>query len=343
MFTLIQRDSVIHSFINAILADPADDTVRLTFADWLDEHEQPDRAEFIRIQVKLARALEDDPSCKDLRSRENELLAIHKTMWLGEKVEVAPPSCWEFRRGFPEVLILTSAIEMSRIASTISSPHLSGVFFIDLSFNEISGSRTSALTTAPRPPHLTRLYLSGNGINDIDIAELSNSEIIQKLSSFRVDLNQIGDAGAQSLAFMQADNLTELCLSWNNIGDAGAIALGESPRLVNLCNLALCRNQISAAGVTGLAASPQLSRIRILDLSGNSIGDAGAEALAHSNHLSELTNLNLSWCQISDIGAKILAESPRLARLKTLDIRCNQLSDECVSACKLQLGARLVF
>lgn len=41
-------------FMAAILADPADDTHRLVYADWLEEHGgEPERAEFIRTQVTL--------------------------------------------------------------------------------------------------------------------------------------------------------------------------------------------------------------------------------------------------------------------------------------------------
>jgi uncharacterized protein (TIGR02996 family) len=43
------------ALLRAICAEPADDTARLVYADWLDEHEQPERAEFIRVQVDLAR------------------------------------------------------------------------------------------------------------------------------------------------------------------------------------------------------------------------------------------------------------------------------------------------
>lgn len=39
----------------AILAAPDDDTPRLVFADWLDEHGEPERAEFIRVQCELYR------------------------------------------------------------------------------------------------------------------------------------------------------------------------------------------------------------------------------------------------------------------------------------------------
>ncbi|MBY0460427.1 MAG: TIGR02996 domain-containing protein [Gemmataceae bacterium] len=46
-------------FLRAIAADPGDDTPRLAFADWLDEHDQHPRAEFIRLQIELERT---DPS-----------------------------------------------------------------------------------------------------------------------------------------------------------------------------------------------------------------------------------------------------------------------------------------
>lgn len=39
----------------AVLANPDDDTVRLVYADWLQEHGDEARAEFIRVQIELAR------------------------------------------------------------------------------------------------------------------------------------------------------------------------------------------------------------------------------------------------------------------------------------------------
>ena len=43
------------AFLQAILESPDDDTPRLAYADWLDEHGDPDRAEFLRVQGLLAR------------------------------------------------------------------------------------------------------------------------------------------------------------------------------------------------------------------------------------------------------------------------------------------------
>ncbi|HUR53397.1 MAG TPA: TIGR02996 domain-containing protein [Gemmataceae bacterium] len=62
------------AFRSAIVADWRDDTVRLAAADWLDEHGDPDRAAFIRIQVELART---DPKSLDadhLRVKERAYL-----------------------------------------------------------------------------------------------------------------------------------------------------------------------------------------------------------------------------------------------------------------------------
>lgn len=42
------------ALLNAIIAKPEDDAPRLAYADWLDEHDQPERAEFIRVEVERA-------------------------------------------------------------------------------------------------------------------------------------------------------------------------------------------------------------------------------------------------------------------------------------------------
>src|SRR5262245_66447440 len=44
----------------AVCADHEDDTLRLAFADYLDELDDHDRAEFVRLQVEFARLLTDD-------------------------------------------------------------------------------------------------------------------------------------------------------------------------------------------------------------------------------------------------------------------------------------------
>ena len=94
-------------FLPALLADPDDDTLRLAMADWLDEHDQPARAEFIRVQVALARGVSDPDSRWYLGRRQRDLLAAHDAEWVAPLAEVlglrvGEWSGWAFRRGFVE-------------------------------------------------------------------------------------------------------------------------------------------------------------------------------------------------------------------------------------------------
>jgi uncharacterized protein (TIGR02996 family) len=88
------------ALLAAIIAAPDDDLPRLVYADWLDEHGQPDRSEFIRVQCRLNVAGRPAPGDAE---RAFELEEANRGRWLiglphGEGV------VWTFRRGFPEVL-----------------------------------------------------------------------------------------------------------------------------------------------------------------------------------------------------------------------------------------------
>ena len=77
--------------LRAILENPDEDTPRLMYADWLDEHDDAARAEFIRLQCKLADRLRrehvpaDDPDTK----REFELQRQLGARWLAEMPALA--------------------------------------------------------------------------------------------------------------------------------------------------------------------------------------------------------------------------------------------------------------
>src|SRR5215217_5840813 len=81
------------ALLAAIRAAPDDDAPRLVYADWLDEHGQPERAEFIRLQCERARP--DDPA---LRRQEAELLAAQHDAFAGPLA--APHLRFRFDRGF---------------------------------------------------------------------------------------------------------------------------------------------------------------------------------------------------------------------------------------------------
>ena len=98
----------------AILANPDDDTVRLAYADWLDENGHPERAEFVRVQIELSRLVlpvtGEDTRYNVLSARERELIGEHSRTW--EKVFSADlPSnrqTWfAFRRGLVGFVMCT--------------------------------------------------------------------------------------------------------------------------------------------------------------------------------------------------------------------------------------------
>jgi uncharacterized protein (TIGR02996 family) len=88
------------AFLAAIIAEPDEDTPRLALADWLDEHGDPARAEFIRVQVELARLPPGDPRRVVLEDRADDLLAEHEFAWLGATEERLV--YWRWNRGFVE-------------------------------------------------------------------------------------------------------------------------------------------------------------------------------------------------------------------------------------------------
>src|SRR5262245_44558022 len=97
------------ALLAAIYDAPDDDAPRMVFADWLDDHGEAARAEFIRLQLRLAALGEDDAGRDALVRREEELLAANREAWIAEVptwagVEVEP----RFRRGWPEAAECTA-------------------------------------------------------------------------------------------------------------------------------------------------------------------------------------------------------------------------------------------
>jgi uncharacterized protein (TIGR02996 family) len=98
------------AFLRAIRANPDDDTARLVFADWLDEHDDP-LGEFIRVQLELEpiRYRIDNPRAMELHKREDELLRAHRDDWIPTNELLTNPSDFGpvFRRGLPDYACLS--------------------------------------------------------------------------------------------------------------------------------------------------------------------------------------------------------------------------------------------
>jgi uncharacterized protein (TIGR02996 family) len=89
-------------FLAAVASDPDDDLPRLVFADWLDEHGDHARAEFIRLQCHTARVGPLDPTWAPAKLREFDLFKANEAKWRpGRRVETSHTLFAHWRRGFP--------------------------------------------------------------------------------------------------------------------------------------------------------------------------------------------------------------------------------------------------
>src|SRR5215468_8970682 len=93
------------AFLNAIREAPDDDGPRLIYADWVEDHGDPARAELIRGQCRLARLDEGAAERGALEKHLRELLAAREKDWLPAELTAIGARA-EFRRGFVERLSL---------------------------------------------------------------------------------------------------------------------------------------------------------------------------------------------------------------------------------------------
>ncbi len=253
------------AFLQAILDAPDDDAPRLLFADWLDDHGDPDQAEFIRVQIALARGGAVAPG---LRRREQELLAIHQAEWADPVKGLAV--AWCFQRGFIHEVraelksLIVDADEMFR-----RTP-ITRLQLLASSRREVRFDLLALLADCPHLSRLTHLDLSGCG-------------------DFRGGL-------AALLVSPHLTNLTSLHLAGCRVGDAGVRALAGWPGLTRLVYLDLRDNGVSAAGLRQLARSLEQRatggdppRLRALLLDDNPFGAPGWRAVVASPILRRAT------------------------------------------------------
>src|SRR5258708_31097953 len=92
------------AFLQDVLDAPDDDVPRLVYADWLEDNGEPDRAEFIRLQIRLCRegGFGADEAA-EMEARIEQLRLAHDDEWAGPVVSHLATG-WSFQRGFVEAV-----------------------------------------------------------------------------------------------------------------------------------------------------------------------------------------------------------------------------------------------
>lgn len=169
----------------------------------------------------------------------------------------------------------------------LSSPHLSKLRILDLSFNQLDDVAMRRWQDH-RLEQLEDLDLGVNRLQDDGLYAITRAQGLEQLKHLRLHNNAIGAKSCRVLATSQhLEQLETLDLSSNPIEDAGVQALAEG-HWPSLRVLDLCRCQITLQGILELTQSPAFPALEQLELEGNRIPQAGYKALATSGALPPL-------------------------------------------------------
>lgn len=284
------------AILSAVAAHPGEDTPRLAYADWLDDHAaylpDPDsarvRAEFIRVQCELKK-LEDATRAEhdqyiDLYRRQDAIRTRHRRELLGplgdDFTEVEMNHDVVFDRGFVTELKLDAGRFLKHAAEIAALKPLPEVRVED---------------GAAFLPELDRVPYSRTLISSLAMQ-----------SGKRTELFELGDyLTSAEIRLDTWERLGELEMWMCGLGDTGLSALVESGGFPTLTQLGLSDNEISAAGVQSLVASPLWPRLKRLVLDRNPLGDDGAFALADAPPTA-IRFLNVRGCGIGQAGRQRL-------------------------------------
>jgi uncharacterized protein (TIGR02996 family) len=137
------------AFFAAIRAQPEADAPRLVFADWLDEHGQPERAEFIRRHIAWECGANDYAN----EERIYDLVEAGRAAWT-QHLPQAPGVEWYFRRGLPEYLDIDADGLLAEFAHWTALPDVRYVGLGGCTFSTVS-----AFAAQPWPARWIGLHL----------------------------------------------------------------------------------------------------------------------------------------------------------------------------------------
>jgi uncharacterized protein (TIGR02996 family) len=306
-----------HSFVQAVRENPADETARLIFADYLEDLGDP-RCELIRLQVQIARLPPGDPARRDLDLRETDLLERYADEWTAplQALGVEGLSSRCFQRGLIERVRISGDAFLNHGAEICrQSPAL---YCLEL---RKAGPALFSLAALPLPPQITALDLRSNRLDIREIHHLASARWLPQITSLSLALNELTDSGLSALASAHWPALTHLNLSVNRIQRAGVEALGRRGTTPALTTLLLNANPIGDEGLVTLARSPLAANLRELDVGSCGLTSTGVRGLAGTPLLANLESLVLRGNGLGTEAHEALPVFLRAPRLKRLDLR----------------------
>jgi uncharacterized protein (TIGR02996 family) len=237
------------ALLNAILAAPDDDLPRLVYADWLEEHDRAERAEFIRVECELARSEPGAEGRARLFARQAELMKRHQLEWFPVfSTTKALFVSWKTARGFVESLEVGAVMFLELTEEWFTDQPITHLKITALStgYGTERSWFAKQILTSPLLGRVASLDLDNSEMNSAGAYWLSRNQHIHRLRELSMSCNRLNDEGAATLARMPGlGQLRILDLSGNYLTDPGAQAIINSPHFRHLEELRLAGNRFS--------------------------------------------------------------------------------------------------
>jgi uncharacterized protein (TIGR02996 family) len=332
----------------AIIENPADDTLRLVYADALEEDGESQHAAFIRSHIQLARLPEYDPLAVHIRHHGRDVGP--DTGWLA--VELPDGIDWAqeaFRRGLPGAIVADDGkaffsnaadlfmrfpiesldlrvVRASEVREVAECAWLERI--VSLSFTQgTSGPIIAPILASLHLTHLTELRLSSEFTTAATVSAVVKSRVFKRLTSLSVrsDSRAGGTMATELARLAKPPALKKLDLSSNRLTPEVVSRLVLSKAADAVEDLDLSENNLGAEGVTALAEG-RLPALRSLHLLRTRPQEDGVAALASAEFFSELRSLALGGNNLGPAAVFALANAPA-DNLRVLDLRENRVGD----------------
>jgi uncharacterized protein (TIGR02996 family) len=313
--------SMADAFLQAICDDPDDDTPRLVYADWLEEHGNAadfDRARFIRLQIEAHRLPEFDRRRYEYKREAERLLGRHRGAWLaGLPWWVEPYGAGFFERGFVNSLYVLPMHFLEAFPELPAREPVTQLRVRSVGEKVPVGN----LLALPGLERLRHLDFYGHGIKDAGAVKLARCPALHNLITLNLSTNDIGLKGVRALARSQHLQKLEY-LDVGPLQHESLAALIGSAHLRRLQRLDVNPEFSGLDGLEMLLLSDLGRRLTTLSLSGSQFGgdlqEAVARRLALAYGVAELTSLSFVWVRIGDAGLAALAGASHLSRVRRL-------------------------
>jgi uncharacterized protein (TIGR02996 family) len=324
--------------------NPDDDTPRLVYADWVEEHGRPERADFIRLHVAWCRRASDAPPDEVLSQRlvsAWEAAGLHRATLPGKTPHV-------YDRGFVAGVRFEGHGPITdQVEAVLESVPIRVAFFWPI--GEVNAAwlaesplldRLTGLCCADSPgvvgqllgsPHLAGLNLLHVGVEGseeaVEAARLiAAAQHLDRLTVLDLDGTHIGDEGLEFLAGAgQLHSIRKLTLRSDNrgshpLGEQGIGALITSRSLTQLTHLGFCDCSLDGDALQWLLDWDGAGQLLELNLSFTGRSGENVIALARCRKLSNLRRLCLSAFELTDDAVRALAAANALPALRELHV-----------------------